>query len=376
MTDKSLPEVAQVYAMQRGQQSLIAYVTERIDQPHYQPSQAHELIAALPCQTIVATQWDNLQERALERAGKAYHKVVRDIDLSFRAERRVLLVKLHGSIEQKDSLVITGDAYYQLSERLPLTFKLLQSYLATQTVLFIGFQLDDNHFKQLFLEVERGLQGLMRRAYAAQASLSADATTYWQQHHVAIVAADSAEFLAVLQSSLASMPSSSTTTQASVAVTPSPPLHQLDAKLDALLSEQRGLRDDLSHLRQALLGRYTDSERAIVAAIAEQLNQAQMDTVQAVMVALDRQQISKAETQQLLEATRTLIAMLSKQQRIAPQQREIAEALETPELETTHKLRLTVPLIPLLLDYEGELELSSEINLRAVWQQLVAKIKK
>lgn len=53
--------------------------------------------------------------------------------------------------------------------------------------------------------------------------------------------------------------------------------------------------------------------------------------------------------------------------------------LAAPGLDVRSKLKLTVPLIPFLLDYEGELELGQQMNveeaLRALWRALVGWVR-
>lgn len=44
--------------------------------------------------------------------------------------------------------------------------------------------------------------------------------------------------------------------------------------------------------------------------------------------------------------------------------------VSAPELSVKHKLKVTIPIVPLLLGYEGEVELNSRLNLEASWQAL------
>jgi hypothetical protein len=46
------------------------------------------------------------------------------------------------------------------------------------------------------------------------------------------------------------------------------------------------------------------------------------------------------------------------------------------KLDVKHRVRLTIPAIPLLLTYMGEVELKSGFSLTAFWEELVAKCKK
>ena len=133
-----------------GAQSLIAYITERVDDPSYSPLRTHRLIAALPFKRIITTNWDNLLEEALRQARKPVVKVVRDKSISYADNEKVLLIKLHGSAEQQDTIVVTGDDYYDVFARLPQVANLVQSYFATETLLFLGYGLADEDFKRLY----------------------------------------------------------------------------------------------------------------------------------------------------------------------------------------------------------------------------------
>jgi hypothetical protein len=195
----TLPEVAQAYELEKGLQSLIAYLSSRIEDPHLVPLRSHQLIAALPFQRIITTNWDNLLEEALRQADRPFTKVVRDEDVAYIDDEKVLLIKLHGSIEQKDSLVITGDDYYDVFARLPETANLVHSYFATKTLLFLGFGLADEDFKRLYHEVVRHLGKHTRRAYAVQLDPAPLTVKYWQQKNVQIIAADATAFLETLR---------------------------------------------------------------------------------------------------------------------------------------------------------------------------------
>jgi hypothetical protein len=200
-----LPEVAQDYELKLGHQSLIQYVINRIDDPKYSPLRTHQIIAALPFNKVITTNWDNLLEEALRQARQPFVKVVRDPDIAFADEEKVLLIKLHGSIEQKDTIVITGDDYYDVFYRLPEIAKVVGAYFATRTILFLGFGLADEDFKRLYHEVVRHLGRHVRRAYAVQLRPRELDVRYWEQKNVQIIDADATEFLEAIEQRLASV---------------------------------------------------------------------------------------------------------------------------------------------------------------------------
>ena len=191
----SLPEVAQAYELEVDHHSLIDYITDRIEAASRQPLRTHQLIATLPFQRIITTNWDTLLEEALRQAAKAVVKVVRDDDIPYIDEEKVTLIKLHGTVDQRDTIVITGDDYYDVFIRLPATANQVRGYFATKTVLFLGYGLADEDFKRLYHEVERHLGKHKRRAYAVQLDPMPLTVKYWQQKNVQVITADATKFL-------------------------------------------------------------------------------------------------------------------------------------------------------------------------------------
>ena len=55
---------------------------------------------------------------------------------------------------------------------------------------------------------------------------------------------------------------------------------------------------------------------------------------------------------------------------LADAARKLAEVAGDPGLDVKHKLKVMIPILPVLLAYEGELELGSHLNLREAWAAL------
>ena len=158
-------------------------------------------------------------------------------------------------------------------------------------------------------------------------------------------------------------------------------LRQMDTKLNGLLTSQVAMRDDLSAWRHAVIARFDASKRAIIAAIAERLDQSQLVAVQAVMDVIEAEHVSESELQETLTAVQDVLAEIRQRQVVLAEPslvgevEHLSEVVEAPSLDVKNKLKVTVPIIPLLLSYEGEIELGSGLNLEAAWQQLVAKAR-
>jgi hypothetical protein len=157
-------------------------------------------------------------------------------------------------------------------------------------------------------------------------------------------------------------------------------LRQMGTKLDALLAGQKAIQENLADLRQAVLARFDASEQTIIAAVVERLDQSQLATIQTVLDAIEAGRIPESDLQETLLAMQQALAEI--QQRdivfsdpaLTTEVEQLAEVVDAPRLEVKHKLKVTVPIIPLLLSYEGEVELKSGLNLEAAWRRLVDKV--
>ncbi len=195
---RSLPEVAQSYQVKMGRNRLLNKIVQwvKYDQP-YKPLPAHHLIASLPFKRIITTNWDELLERALEQANTPCIRVVTDAEVPFVKD--ITLIKLHGSLERPESLIITSNDYFDVFARSPEITRLVGSYFATQTILFLGFSLTDPDFRQLYREVTRHVGQLKRRAYAIQPNPDPLLVKEWEQNNVQLINAGVIEFLETLK---------------------------------------------------------------------------------------------------------------------------------------------------------------------------------
>jgi hypothetical protein len=152
-------------------------------------------------------------------------------------------------------------------------------------------------------------------------------------------------------------------------------LQQINNRLNRLSAGQKAIYENINYLRQGMLNRYEVSQRHMIAVITERLNQVQIGTISSVLEALEADRVSEFETQQLLEGTQQMLAVLNQRNIVLPGQQKVTEAIKAPELDAKHKLRVTVPIIPSILEYEGELELGTGINLKAAWQNLLVRFR-
>jgi len=135
-------------------------------------------------------------------------------------------------------------------------------------------------------------------------------------------------------------------------------LQQIDAKLNIVLINQ-----------DSLLIRYQASEQAILRVFIEQLNQTQLAFTENMLNAVAANQVSESEMLEMLAFIESRIPSLP-----ASSQAEIAEIIKSPELDARHKITVTLPIVPFLINYEGELELGTGFNIKSAWEFVIKKL--
>jgi DNA polymerase III gamma/tau subunit len=158
-------------------------------------------------------------------------------------------------------------------------------------------------------------------------------------------------------------------------------LRQMDAKLDDVLSGQKVMQKDLNDLRKTLLARFDTSEQVIISTIVQRLDQNQLATVQSILSEIETHRVPQNELQEtlnalqqaLLEIRQTEMGLYDSQ--LMSEAKVLSEMVDDPKLDVNHKLKVSVPIIPLILSYETEVGLKSGLNLKAAWQRLKARVR-
>jgi len=171
---------AALLARELGREELEAYVRERFGPAPY--ALAHALVAALPVQEFVTTNYDPLVEQAAadlcrELAVLPYDDV---------APGRPWLLKLHGDAGHPESVVLTREEYLHLGDTRAALAGVLHSLLLTRHVLFVGTSMLDDDLIRIAHQVRSALQvpgGEPRRSTGTVLALREDPARalLWEQ---------------------------------------------------------------------------------------------------------------------------------------------------------------------------------------------------
>jgi len=155
-------------------------------------------------------------------------------------------------------------------------------------------------------------------------------------------------------------------------------LRQMNAKLDGLIGGQKAIQDDLEDFRKTLLARFDDSEQTIISTIVQRLDQNQSATVQSILDEIETHHLPENDLQETLSAVLQALSEIKQNEagyydsQLVSEATNLSEVVDDPKLEVNHKLKVSIPIIPLILKYETEVGLKSELNLKNAWQRLKA----
>lgn len=116
----------------------------------------HALSAALPIPERVTTNYDNCIEDSLE----ALHRKVSVLPYHPTQAGEGWLLKLHGTLEASEDIVLTRQDYLRYESRRGALYGIVQAQLLTRHLLFLGFSLKDPNFLALFDEVRSALENV------------------------------------------------------------------------------------------------------------------------------------------------------------------------------------------------------------------------
>jgi len=165
----SFPSVMTEYEALNGRGALLERIKEHLDYVQSFPNidgeagRFHSALAGVyTIKDIVTTNWDDYFERNC-----GAQPFVTEDDWAFWKSSKRKVFKLHGSISNPGSIVATEADYKKCYRNLNqgLIGARLKMLLATKTIVFVGYSLQDSDFAALYRPMKRRMGDLLPRAY-------------------------------------------------------------------------------------------------------------------------------------------------------------------------------------------------------------------
>lgn len=149
-------EAASVLAFRAGGGMELKRLVARIIGSAKRHSLQHALLAGLPFRGCITTNYDELFERAIRCTGGD----IAVLPVEMGAVRGAWCLKMHGSVSEPQSIVLTRADYSQFSREQAACEGVLQGLLLTQHVLFVGFGMRDENWCRISSAVKASFRPL------------------------------------------------------------------------------------------------------------------------------------------------------------------------------------------------------------------------
>jgi hypothetical protein len=138
------------YAERNGMRALHDFLERKLGKRPTVVEKQIRLLLETRSSVIVSTNCDHIIETAAEHLGVPLKIFAEDSDLAdFHSTPCLRLVKLHGDLDRKESLVFTDEQYKSLPGTKPALIRTVVELFNSSRVLFLGFSMADPDFLKL-----------------------------------------------------------------------------------------------------------------------------------------------------------------------------------------------------------------------------------
>ncbi|MBE5977864.1 MAG: hypothetical protein E7249_01855 [Paenibacillaceae bacterium] len=133
------------YSIEKDDDTYYSFIEELLTTNNLLPNEVHKELLNFNPSSFITTNFDSLIEEAAIQYCQSFKVVACDDEVSSINGDRYIL-KLHGDLKHKN-IVFKEEDYLNYSENFKLTETLLKSIFSTNTVVFIGYGLNDYNIK-------------------------------------------------------------------------------------------------------------------------------------------------------------------------------------------------------------------------------------
>ncbi len=210
-----LTKISEIFVYEHGgdRQPLEAALKEKI-QIRCNPRPIHSVLAQIPqIKIFMTSNYDSLMERELNKYGRKLARHVHNplnpktghykgTEYFGEQDKNIaILHKMHGSIEETGSIIITQSDYIQylanlndVDRGMPLFFR--KTIIPNFTLLFLGYSLEDWNFRVIWEGVlsDYSYMNVKKEAYALVKSPSHFLKKYWTRRNIDVCDEDLTDF--------------------------------------------------------------------------------------------------------------------------------------------------------------------------------------
>ena len=166
---------------------LVEFLMKALHFGKIQPGDTYKAFCDLFTGTICTTNFDSLLEDSMTLLHRPVSVVVTEDRLTVGSNNESKIVKLHGDFNHPDKMVITEHDYDVYLEKSPIFATYVANLFITNTMLLIGYSLDDNDFRGIWQIINSRLGSMAQPAYCITVGASPEKVAKYKRRNIRII---------------------------------------------------------------------------------------------------------------------------------------------------------------------------------------------
>lgn len=137
-------------------------ILEEVFEGIYEPNSIHKTLKKMNISHIITTNYDELIEKELNES-KEYDIIGKDEELAYSKSTK-MIIKMHGDMKYRN-IVLKQEDYISYEKNFPLISTYVKSLFTTNTIMFIGYSLNDVNVKNIMEWISNILNEDFRKVY-------------------------------------------------------------------------------------------------------------------------------------------------------------------------------------------------------------------
>lgn len=166
---------------------LIEFLISTLHHGELQPGETFQAFCSFFTGTICTTNFDTLLEDAMVQSQRPVSVIVTEDRLTVGKKDEARIVKIHGDFNHPDKMVITERDFDLYLDRNPIMATFISNMFISNTMLLIGYSLDDADLRGLWQLLHNRLGKMSRPAYCITVGVSEEKRLRYQRRNITVV---------------------------------------------------------------------------------------------------------------------------------------------------------------------------------------------
>lgn len=166
---------------------LVEFLMKELNFGKIQPGATYKAFCELFTGTICTTNFDFLLEDTMTFLHRPVSVVVTKDRLTIGSKDESKIVKLHGDFNHPERMVITENDYDMYIERNPVFVTYIANLFITNTMLLIGYSLEDDDFRGIWQIINSRLGNMTQPAYCVMVNAPQEKLARYHRRNIRVI---------------------------------------------------------------------------------------------------------------------------------------------------------------------------------------------